>query len=50
MWGSFVTDEQRLNVNELREVTADVPWDNIQATGISISDEDAAAIEILWAR
>ena len=47
-WDRLVSDEERLDIEELRAITSDVPWDNIQASGLILTTEDAAAIETVW--
>lgn len=48
VWDRIVSDDDRLDIEELRAVTTNVPWDNIQASGLALTPEDAQAIDRLW--
>lgn len=48
VWDELVSEEDRLDIQDLKAVTQAVPWDNIQASGLSVSPEDASAIDTAW--
>lgn len=49
-WVEWLLTDERVSIEELEAVSQHTDWNNIMASGVRLSDEDADAIRALWGR
>lgn len=47
-WKDWLHIDERIRIDELRELAPSTQWDNLQASGIQIEPGDAEAIRMTW--